>query len=106
MGPLVQAVAEVAGTLDMFARVPQVLWRLGDDRVIVVRVGGSRPRLTADLTGATAVAWLALDRPRPLSGLIAQLATAGSDDARERTVDAVTELLAAGLIKRQVPVAI
>lgn len=101
-----QAVAEVAGTLDMFARVPQVLWRLGDDRVIVVRVGGSRPRLTADLTGATAVVWLALDRPRPLSGLIAQLATAGSDDARERTVDAVTELLAAGLIKRQVPVAI
>ena len=96
--------SEVAGTApDLLARVPAVLWRLADDRVILLRVDGSASRLTAELTGPTAVVWLALDRPRSFADVVDELTAAGSDDPGRRTSDAVAELVAAGLVNWQPP---
>ena len=85
-------------TPDVLARAPAVLWRLADDRVIVLRVEGPATRLAAELTGPTAVVWLALDRPRPLRELVEELVAAGSDDPARMASIAVAELLASGLV--------
>jgi DNA-binding transcriptional ArsR family regulator len=55
-----------------FARVPGVVWRLAPDRVLV-RVVGGRIDGARDLLGGAVLVWLALDEPRTVDDLSAQL---------------------------------
>ena len=47
----------------VYARSPDVVWRLGPDRVLVRRVGGRGEDAAAELLGAAALVWIAVDEP-------------------------------------------
>ncbi len=63
------------------ARVSDVVWRSGPDRVLIQRVGGPPevpPEVAAvDLIGDVAFTWIALDTPATRDELDARLADAG-----------------------------
>ena len=78
--------------MDQLRRRPDVVWRLGPDRVLVRRIGEDG----LDLMGAAALVWIALDRPQPIETLEAELrASAGEVDVES----AVSELVSAGVIE-------
>ena len=47
----------------VYARSPDVVWRLGPDRVLVRRVGGRGEDAAAELLGAAALVWIAVVEP-------------------------------------------
>ena len=55
-----------------FLREPNVVWRLGPDRVLVRRIGSEG----LDLVGPAALVWIALDSPRTRSGLVDEISSA------------------------------
>lgn len=65
-------------TAAKWEREPNVVWRLGPDRVIVRRVGDDG----LDLVGPAALVWIALDGPRTRAGLVEEI-TSATDDAPE-----------------------
>ncbi len=78
--------------VDQLRRRPDVVWRLGPDRVLVRRIGEEG----LDLMGAAALVWIALDRPQPIAALEDELrASAGDVDV----ASAVSELVSAGVIE-------
>jgi glycosyltransferase involved in cell wall biosynthesis len=77
-----------------YERVTRVVWRQGADRVLVARLDGD----SADLVGAAALLWLALDEPRTIDVLAAELAEFGVGG--ELLGRALEQLLDAGLLKR------
>ena len=76
-----------------YERVTRVVWRQGADRVLVARLDGD----SADLVGAAALLWLALDEPRTIDVLAAELAEFGVGG--ELLGRALEQLLDAGLLK-------
>ena len=64
-------------TSEGYVRCPQVVWRLGPDRVVVRRIGGE----ALDLLGAAAVVWVGLDGPRTVAQLLDELGEFGLDAA-------------------------
>ena len=61
----------------VYARSPDVVWRLGPDRVLVRRVGGRGEHGAADLIGEAALAWLAVDEAGSLNEINERLSQAG-----------------------------
>ncbi len=80
-------------TVDQLRRRPDVLWRLGPDRVLVRRIGEDG----LDLMGGAAMVWIALDRTQPIAALEAELHAAAGDDVDVAL--AVAELVQAGVIE-------
>lgn len=76
-----------------YERVARVVWRQGADRVLVARLDGD----SAELVGAAALLWLALDEPRTLDMLAAELAEFGV--GRELLGRGLEQLLDAGLLR-------
>lgn len=60
-----------------FARVTDVVWRSGPDRVLIQRIDGPPEVAAIDLLGEVAFTWIALDTPATRSELEARLADAG-----------------------------
>jgi hypothetical protein len=60
----------------IYSRAPDVVWRLGPDRVLVrrVRVPERQPR---ELQGAAALVWLTLDEPATQCQVVERLGAAG-----------------------------
>ncbi len=88
-----------------FARAPGVVWRLAGDRVLVRRAfaAGAEVDDAADLLGAAAMAWVALDEARRADEVAAEVAStvgpmAGLDVAR-----ALDELVAQGFVVEVAP---
>lgn len=84
-----------------FARAREVLWRLADDRVLVLRMQGQGPRLAAELTGPPAALWLMLDEPSDERELAALLTTAGCDDPATELARGLDALLTHRLIEER-----
>ena len=83
-------------TAATWEREPNVVWRLGPDRVLVRRVGGDG----LDLVGAAALVWIALDAPRTRADLIAELSSVSAAAAEPSELDAaVSELLQHQLVR-------
>jgi hypothetical protein len=81
------------------ARAPGLVWRLATDRVLVRRVGARGEGAALDLLGSAALVWVALDAPRDLDDLAAELARAmGSDPDLAAVAEAVDELRGRGLV--------
>ena len=57
----------------VYARSPDVVWRLGPDRVLVRRVGGRGEDAAAELLGAAALVWVVLDEPATTSAMISRV---------------------------------
>lgn len=57
-----------------YARAPGVVWRLAGDRVLVRRAGSGAVDAAADLLGAAAMVWVALDEPRRADEVAAEVA--------------------------------
>jgi hypothetical protein len=64
-----------------FARVIDIVWRSGPDRVLIQRIGGPSDTAATDLIGDVAYVWLALDTPATRRELLARLADAGIEVA-------------------------
>jgi hypothetical protein len=60
-----------------FARVTDVVWRSGPDRVLIQRIGGPSATAATDLIGDVAYVWLALDLPATRGDVLGRLADAG-----------------------------
>lgn len=73
-----------------FRRRPDVVWRIGVQRVLLrcVRADGPPP---SELGGLAAAVWVALDEPRPVADVAAEL-----EVTVEQTVEAITMLVDAG----------
>jgi hypothetical protein len=66
----------------VYARAPDVVWRLAPDRVLVRRIGA--PDLQAqDLHGAAALVWISLDEPGTMSGVTERIIGAGLEVERD-----------------------
>ena len=77
-------------------REPNVVWRLGPDRVLVRRVGGDG----LDLVGAAALVWVALDGPRTRAGLVEEISSASTAAAEPEALGAaLSELLERQLVR-------
>jgi hypothetical protein len=61
----------------VYARATDVVWRAAPDRVIVQRVDPALPEPAADLLGAAALVWTALDEPANTTELEERLIDAG-----------------------------
>ena len=59
----------------VYARAPNVVWRLGPDRVLVRRVGGDG----LDLLGPAALVWIALESPLTHSELASEVGEFSTD---------------------------
>jgi hypothetical protein len=62
-----------------YSRAPDVVWRLGPDRVLVRRVGGQGEDAAAELMGAAALVWVVLDEPATVKGVMDRLPSEGLD---------------------------
>lgn len=80
-----------------YARAGDVVWRIGPDRVLVRKVGHEG----LDLVGAAAMIWLALDEPRTLDAIDAELADAiaGSTGDVVDVEGTLAPLVAGGLVE-------
>jgi hypothetical protein len=69
----------------IYSRAPDVVWRLGPDRVLVRRVDvpDGDPR---DLQGVAALAWISLDEPGTLTQVAERIAGAGLDGQPEEGI--------------------
>jgi hypothetical protein len=65
----------------IYSRAPDVVWRLGPDRVLVRRIGDRGEGSAADLSGDAALAWIALDTPGTYSEISQRLADAAAASA-------------------------
>ena len=72
----------------VYARSPDVVWRLGPDRVLVRRVGGRNDVVATEplsahkvieLVGPIALVWLALDDPADVTELVHRLTQADTE---------------------------
>ena len=80
--------------MTQFARCRDVLWRMGGDRVVVRRLCADG----LDLIGAAAMLWAALDQPRSLQDLCAELDEfAVTPDVVATTLN---DLISQGLVER------
>ncbi len=96
-----------------YTRCTGLVWRLGPDRVLLRRVGGGTSGggvgggggvpAEAELTGAAAVVWLALDGPRGTDELRAELVSAGSAAPNDELAVALELLTGHGLVERVEP---
>lgn len=86
---------------DVYVRVPDVVWRVGTDRVLVHRVWPAEGRAdAADLLGLAAMVWAVLDEPGDAEAVIARLVEHRTDGALD-DVDvraALAELATSGWI--------
>lgn len=82
----------------VYTRAPGVLWRFAGDRVLTRRRVPGAADVEADLLGATAVVWLALNRPRAAPEIASELAAAGSAAPEIETSAALAELCERGLV--------
>ena len=73
----------------VYSRVPDVVWRLGPDRVLVRRVGADRG--AQDLQGVAALAWISLDEP----GTTAQVGARFSESGVVGDAEAAIQMLLA-----------
>ena len=65
-----------------YARVPDVVWRVGTDRVLVHRVRPANGLAdAADLLGLAALIWAVLDEPGDVADICARLGDHPPDDA-------------------------
>ena len=76
----------------VYSRAPDVVWRLGPDRVLVRRVGGKADD-AAEFTGEAAFIWIAMDEPGSIPELEARLA---STQIRLAAPQALDELVGLG----------
>lgn len=83
----------------VYARQVEVVWRLAPDRVLVRRVWPKDGEdEAADLLGAAALVWIALDEPGTRADVVERLADADQqlpDDLLDETLE---QLLATGWI--------
>jgi ribosomal protein S12 methylthiotransferase accessory factor YcaO len=63
----------------IYSRAPDVVWRLGPDRVLVRRISASGDDAAADLLGDAALIWIALDEPATAEVLTAYFLEGGMD---------------------------
>jgi hypothetical protein len=70
----------------VYARAPDVVWRLGPDRVVVRRIGASGDATAADLLGDVALIWIALDEPAGSAALSDRLVAAGVEPVGRKPV--------------------
>lgn len=70
----------------IYSRAPDVVWRLGPDRVFVRRIGDRREDAAAELMGEAAMVWIALDEPGTLSATIDRLFDVGAAPIGDQTV--------------------
>jgi hypothetical protein len=84
-------------TESIYSRAPDVVWRLGPDRVLVRRIGGGE-EAALDLMGYMSHLWLALDEPATLAILNSRLAEAGIAPVPPA---AASELLSSGCLQTQ-----
>lgn len=80
----------------IYSRAPDVVWRLGPDRVLVRRIGDHGDDAAAELMGAAALVWVALDEPGTVRAVTARLSAAevGSEtEVGEAERGAVDELI-------------
>jgi hypothetical protein len=56
-------------TEPVYSRAPDVVWRLGPDRVLVRRIGATGEGAAAEMHGVAAHVWLLLDTPTGESAL-------------------------------------
>lgn len=79
---------------EAFARVPDALWRVGPDAVLVRRVTDHLGE-ALDLAGGAALVWLALDEPRTVDSLASVL-----DASPAAVIEAVHMLHDHGLVEK------
>ena len=77
----------------VYSRAPDVVWRLGPDRVLVRRVGPDRRM--QDLLGEAAFVWVALDEPGTRSEVAARLPESGTSSEPETAIE---QLIDCGLV--------
>ena len=61
----------------VYSRLPEVVWRIGPDRVLVHPVGALPESEVKELLGPVALVWLALDEPCTADELVNRLSDAG-----------------------------
>lgn len=81
----------------VYARSPDVVWRLGPDRVLVRRVSAPDGQ-AQDLEGAAALIWISLDEPGTASDVIERIVVAGLRAEADETNDTIQLLLDEQLI--------
>jgi hypothetical protein len=86
----------------VYSRAPDVVWRLGPDRVLVRFLRSSGSGRSNDLVGLMALVWLVLDEPGAVVDLCERLARAGTvNDLSERGLQCIVNRLSdEGLIER------
>jgi hypothetical protein len=81
----------------IYSRAPDVAWRLGPDRVLVRRIGEVGDEAAAELLGAAALVWVALDEPGTRSDVLVR----GPDHVLRADFDlAIEQLEVAAWIRR------
>ena len=82
----------------VYSRLPDVVWRLGPDRVLVHPVDALPEQAVMELIGPVALVWVALDEPCAVDELVDRLVDAGLEPAG---LDAdLDRLVDAGLVSR------
>ncbi len=81
-------------TETVYTRSPDVVWRLGPDRVLARRIGASGEHAAAELSGPAALVWIALDDPASTEAVLVRLEESGI----EIGVDDIGVLVDAGWI--------
>jgi hypothetical protein len=86
----------------IYSRAPDVVWRLGPDRVLVRRIGVGVETSASDLMGSAALLWIALDEPGTAGHLRERLQDdQGLELLRTAHVEEVLiEMSAEGLVDR------
>lgn len=89
--------ASTDDTAAKWEREPNVVWRLGPDRVLVRRVGGDG----LDLVGSAAMVWVALDGPRTRADLVDEISSVSAAAAEPEALNAaLRELLECQLVRK------
>ena len=81
-----------------YSRAPDVVWRLGPDRVLVHSVGADRR--TRDLQGVAAFVWISLDEPGTRAQVVARLTESEIVADADK---AINLLVASGLVVANEP---
>lgn len=81
----------------VYSRLPEVVWRIGPDRVLVHPVGALPESEVKELLGPVALVWLALDEPCTVGELADRLGDAGLEHT-ELDAD-LGRLIDAGLVR-------
>jgi hypothetical protein len=84
-----------------YARAPRVLWRRGDDRLLVRRVGDE----ALELTGVAAFVWSTLDAPRDVDflsrHLVDELPAGEGSEAHDTLLAALAGLVDRGIVQER-----